>query len=225
VHSGDSDISVARLVEVGIAKGLDGLALTDHNSVAGLPELTELSTTHPGMVLVPGCEVASDHGHVLALGVSRTLQPRRPLKETVDEIAGLGGVAILAHPLRAGNSVTLENIRGCPGVAVEAMNGRSWQRYNSRVGSTGEREGWTLTGGSDSHSASGVGSAWTEFPDGVDSVQSVLEALRRGEVSPGGKGLSLTGLALSKMYGIRRRLRLLLPGRKNREDSGRCDGP
>jgi len=70
-----------------------------------------------------------------------------------------------------------------------------------------------------------VGRAWTVFPDGVSGmgdmsgmsgVRNALDALERGEVTAGGRGLSMQGLVLSKLRGVRRRVMRI--GGKNRKE-------
>jgi len=232
VHSGDCNISVSRLVDIAVGRGMDGMALTDHNTVAGHRELESLEgNCEPGFLLIPGCEVSSVDGHILALGVAEAPPRGRSLEETLGTIVDMGGVPVLAHPFRQGNGVTEETIRRAPeGAALECINGRSFKGYNRRAAALGKEIGRILTGGSDAHSGGEVGRAWTVFPGGVSGMRDVLDALERGEVTAGGRGLSMQGLVLSKLRGVRRRMiRINKKGRKSRTSKSTrfrgSDGP
>src|SRR5207244_12736628 len=70
-------------------RGLDGLAITDHNVLA---------RNFPSEVLIiPGIEVSSRDGHIIGLGVSDTVPRRLSADETILQIKWLGGVWIVEH--------------------------------------------------------------------------------------------------------------------------------
>ena len=69
LHS-DGQHSVAAMLEACKSAGYDAVALTDHNTVSGLPE-AEVAAARLGLVLVPGVEVTTFRGHAVVLGVAR----------------------------------------------------------------------------------------------------------------------------------------------------------
>src|SRR5690606_28681587 len=79
-HSTASDgvFAPARLVEEAASRGVTTLALTDHDTVAGLDEAEAAARTH-GIELLPGVEFtvgcAGTEVHLLGLGVDRTSRP------------------------------------------------------------------------------------------------------------------------------------------------------
>jgi hypothetical protein len=96
VHTTASD-GRGTLVEVVAAArdaGLDFIVVTDHNVRA--PERPEYLD---GVLVVPGTEVSTPYGHVVALGVSRALTREERDRDPLGAIAALGGEAVLAHPL------------------------------------------------------------------------------------------------------------------------------
>jgi predicted metal-dependent phosphoesterase TrpH len=62
LHSTASDGSLAPadLVARAAALGLSYIALTDHDTVAGLPEAAEAARKYPGLTLLPGVELSTD---------------------------------------------------------------------------------------------------------------------------------------------------------------------
>ncbi|MCB9933844.1 MAG: PHP domain-containing protein [Planctomycetes bacterium] len=79
-HSTRSDgaFAPARLVEEAAARGVSTLALTDHDTTAGLDEAESAAQEH-GLEFVPGveitCECAGTEVHLLGLGIDR-LNPK-----------------------------------------------------------------------------------------------------------------------------------------------------
>ncbi len=91
----DSCAKLERIVKVAKRRGLDGIAVTNHNvSYQGPTELD-------GIKIIPGIEITlKGGGHLLAYFIREEIEPRRTLKETVERIKSLGGYAVLAHPFR-----------------------------------------------------------------------------------------------------------------------------
>ena len=71
-HSNFSDglLTPARLVDLAASRGVQILALTDHDSTEGVPEAMEAAARHPGFSLIPGVEMSTDipSGEVHVLG-------------------------------------------------------------------------------------------------------------------------------------------------------------
>jgi hypothetical protein len=114
-HSTASDgrYAVRELLERARAVGLDFIALTDHNSVAGLGAVEE-----PPLPVIPGCEITTFAGHFLSLGLrvavpwysgNRALAPR----ELAAAVRAAGGLFGLAHPHVLGDPI-------CVGCRLEA---------------------------------------------------------------------------------------------------------
>src|SRR3989304_3487997 len=101
-HSPDSRVDPQELVTLARRIGLDGIAVTDHNAVGGVREAGEAAGAGagPGFPVTPACEISTSEGHVLAYGVREAIPRDRGVRETVEQIAALGGVAVAAHPYR-----------------------------------------------------------------------------------------------------------------------------
>ncbi|GAA0570885.1 CehA/McbA family metallohydrolase [Kribbella sandramycini] len=97
LHS-DGATPIANLAAMGVAAGLDVLAITDHNTVAHHLELPGL-TERFGLGLIPGQEVTTDTGHANAFGDIGPIDFRRPADTWVSEVARRGGLLSINHPL------------------------------------------------------------------------------------------------------------------------------
>jgi predicted metal-dependent phosphoesterase TrpH len=192
-HSPDSNLTLAALGQRLAYTGLRGFALTDHNSVAGHAELVGLAVEYPGYLFLPGVEVSTREGHLLAYGVSETPPPQRPVVETIDWVRAHGGEAVLAHPFRLRHGVGRTVAETVKVGGIESRNGHNSEVANLRAEVVAARRNLAATGGSDVHALADLGRAFTTFPDDAASIDDLLEAIRRGRTHPGGRSLPWAG--------------------------------
>jgi len=96
VHS-DGALTVPELAVLAVERGLDFLAVTDHNTVSHHAELAG-SARRYGITLVPGQEVTTDGGHAGALGDVGWIDFRREPDHWLDATAARGGLLSINHP-------------------------------------------------------------------------------------------------------------------------------
>src|SRR6266850_5063498 len=128
-RSPDSRLEPREIARVAKARGLRAVALTDHNSIEGHREMAEACKIE-GILFVPGIEVTSLDGHILAYGVSKAPAAGRSAEETIEEIHGLGGIASAAHPARVYTGIAVGKVRAARFDAVEAFNSQSSPNHN-----------------------------------------------------------------------------------------------
>lgn len=126
-HSNLSDglLSPTRLVELAASRGVQIMALTDHDSLEGIPEALEAASRHPGFTLIPGVEMSTDipKGEVHVLGYF--LDPND--EQLREELASLRGSRLdrgrrIVEKLRGlGMDVTWERVQE---IAAGAAIGR-----------------------------------------------------------------------------------------------------
>ena len=176
---------------------LDVVAITDHDSMAGVQEAMLLAPEY-GMEVIPGCEVSSSDGHVLALYIHNGIKSGYSLTDTVLMVADQGGIAIAAHPMARGtSSLKISTIRKAlanPRVAetllaVEVFNGGLvYTRRNPDVARQVSELPLAPVGNSDAHVLPmiGRGSTWFEG----STAAELRCALERQETIPQiGRGL------------------------------------
>ena len=93
-YSSDAFITPEELVIYSKKQGLDGVAITDHDTVSGLREFSKIKN----LLIIPGVEITTKQGHVLAINVNTTVKTGLSFAETIDQIHDAGGLAIVAHP-------------------------------------------------------------------------------------------------------------------------------
>lgn len=211
-HHSDARGSLADLAAAASARGLDFLAVTDHNTNSHHRELLEAST--PALLLVPGLEVTTYRGHANVWGVAGWVDFRiladSDLPVLVDHVHERGGLISVNHPKTQPDCIGCDWEYPVPGGVdcLEAWQGpwlnRNWEslaRYDALL-----REGrhLTLVGGSDRHQPGwpdpdpallqvGSPTTWLELSE--LSVPALLEALRAGRAfvseSPRGPRLEI----------------------------------
>ncbi|HVQ19838.1 MAG TPA: PHP domain-containing protein [Terrimicrobiaceae bacterium] len=204
--SSDAAGAPEELIVAARAKGLSGIAITDHDTCEAHDYLIEKGLERPdgqpahGFLVVPGVEVSTADGHLLCIGV--TLPPMRgePAADVVKAIEDRGGVAIPSHPYdhwRAGIPEVVLDTLGLK--ALEVFNAAAKKEYNERALAYATRRGLSMTASSDAHHASAVATSSTAFELDELSVPRLVIALRKGGV-PEGRYLSLQE-AFKKQFG------------------------
>ncbi|MCI4324766.1 MAG: CehA/McbA family metallohydrolase [Thermoplasmata archaeon] len=206
-HSPDSQLTLEAAVERLGPQGIDGFALTDHNTVAGHASLRLLGERFPQYRFLPGIEVSTADGHLLALGLSEVPPLHRPAVETVDWIEGHGGIAVPAHPARLMHGVGRRLAGSLKVPALETVNGHNSELANAHAAVIAARRTLGETGGSDAHDAAGVGRAYTVFPEGVERADELLEELRKRHTHSAGTSLPLAEMTRLAVRTLARRAR------------------
>jgi hypothetical protein len=116
VHS-DGVLSVPELAVLAAERGLDFIAVTDHNTVSHHAELTAAARRY-GITLLPGQEVTTDGGHAGALGDVGWIDFRREPDDWLEATEAGGGLLSVNHPFAGPVSWTLPMRRRPPLVEV-----------------------------------------------------------------------------------------------------------
>jgi predicted metal-dependent phosphoesterase TrpH len=193
MYSPDSRQSPEEIVGRLSFAGLKGFALTDHNTVRGHAVLAKLQSRFPAYLLLPGVEISTAEGHLLAYGLREAPPAHRPVVEIVEWVRAHGGEAVPAHPFRRSHGMGRTVGETVPVSALEGRNGHNSEVANLRAEHLAARRHLGTTGGSDAHSLVDLGRAFTEFDPAVASVDDVLEALRRGSTTGVGRSMAWTG--------------------------------
>lgn len=178
-YSPDSRVPPAELVAVARRIGLQGLAITDHNAVAGIAEAE--GAAGKDFLILPGIEVSTASGHVLGYGVRDVVPRDLGVAETAERITALGGVAVAAHPFRFWSGLGGEALGQAKFLAYETSNARTLRHGNVRARERARSAKVGETGGSDSHFLDEVARAVTAFDAGVTTVDGLLDLIARGK--------------------------------------------
>ena len=187
-YSPDSSSSIQDILKVAKKKGLDGIAITDHDSLWGYMRAKEIVKKF-GLQLIPGYELMTNQGELLILGTEELIQQTLNIQEVLKIAYDLGAVVIAPHPfdpIRNGLGELLDYLKID---GIEVINGHSLN--NKRAKLYAEKNNLGQTGGSDAHHHLEVGDAWTECEG------DVLKSIKNRTSVAGGKGFKFKTLPLS----------------------------
>ena len=203
LHSdlGDGLSSIQEILDSAERAALDVIALTDHDDIRGAFELRDLASRRSSPVeVVPGVELTTRSGHLLALWIEDEIPMFCSLAQAIEKIHKAGGVAIVPHPLSyltfSIGEGALRQLAVHPDgtLMVDAIELRN-PSYAGRVRAS--RALWlntnvlrvAETGSSDAHHAALVGTCWTDFSG--QTSDDLRAALRARETRADGRGWTL----------------------------------
>ena len=185
--SGDGVSSPEALVAAARKKGLDGFALTDHNTSDGCRYLLDRGMAREdgqpvdGFLIIPGVEVTTAEGHLLCLGAILPYLKGTPAADVCKMVHDLGGLAVPPHPydlFRAGiRQSVLEDLEID---ALEVFNAATTlKRYNRMAFEYATIRGLPMTAGSDAHHEAAMGTAYTILRTDDFSVRGILDQISK----------------------------------------------
>ncbi len=181
-----------RVLAVAAEKGLDAIAITDHDCIEGALEARRrVHERRLKFAVVPGVEVSSRDGHIGALFVTKNIPKGLSAKETIRLIHEAGGIAVAHHPFVP--SILEKILRaqlGCgylikelPFDAIECTNAVPGYALNYNRQAVEEMQKnhikVAVTGSSDAHMARLVGMGRTYY-SGNEGILSLYKNLKFG---------------------------------------------
>lgn len=193
IHSIYSDgiNTPASIIEHAKKIGLQGIAITDHDTIESLNRSKKIAKKI-GIELIPGLEITTPFGDILALGIEKVISGRAKnvsdLISIIDQIHEYGGLAIIAHPFAGFWKVSfveiIEKIKKCID-AVESFNALSSNNFGIEVNIEAIKLAKKINlpgiAGSDAHTLDMVGSAFTIPEAGYD----IMTAIKKGRIRIG----------------------------------------
>ncbi len=185
VRSKDARTTIEELPRIIKAKGLDGIAVTEHDNFD--------PPSFDDVLIIPGIEVSTRDGHVIGFGVRQAIPPGLSADETIRRIHDQQGVAIVPHPYDpVSKCVKLSELQEHPD-AVETVNADALSFYISNwlARRDAARFGLPQVGGSDSHIPQSIGDAFTVVDAESRTIEGVLQAIRQGKTRSEGHPTSM----------------------------------
>ncbi|MDH5816310.1 MAG: PHP domain-containing protein [Candidatus Nezhaarchaeota archaeon] len=179
VHSYNSKDSLLKprdIITTAVKKGINCVAVTDHNTVKGGLELVREARELKDFIAIPGVEVKTDVGDVILLFVDEEIKIER-FDELLDYAKSVNAITILAHPYRK-HVMVEESARKVQ--VIEVLNSRSFKSANLKALSLASKLNKPIMAGSDAHTASEIGRAVTIIEG--SSEDDIRGRLLKGEV-------------------------------------------
>ncbi len=169
---------------------IDGIVLTEHRQFSLDVDYSALAREF-GVTVLKGAELDTRYGHFLVYGITADLVRKiDPTDVTMDPFRlmdaaeATGGIAIPAHPGRAGIGLAAWMADGIefPQVSiVEALNGGNRPEEAAAAERLVAERGYSGIGGSDAHFVSAIARCVTGFSSPISSEGELVEALRADE--------------------------------------------
>lgn len=190
-HSPCSSLPPEKLVATAIARGLDGVLLTDHGYCWPQDEIDELlaQSGRPEFVVLSGCEVRTRLGEqaagdLLLVGVAAAPAEPCALDIICRQVHREGGLVIAPHPYAATQGIR-DEVYTTDIDAIEVYNYR-YRGIQPVEKSEGAWRRSELAGvaGSDAHSLAELGRCCTEFDVPIGSLADLIEAILERRCRP-----------------------------------------
>lgn len=198
VYSYDGTASVPAVLVQAKKVGLDVIAITDHDEIKGALKAFDLAPEF-GIEVIPGIEITTAEGDLLALFVTQKIKPGQSLLETILNVGEAGGICIAPHPMARGAG--MKSLSGASIlraldhpvasrilIGIETYNATALDRESNHLAQKLWEECPPIAqvGNSDAHVSHAIGLGATEFLG--DTAAHLLDALwigatdvRRGE--------------------------------------------
>jgi predicted metal-dependent phosphoesterase TrpH len=170
------------MIQAAIARGLDGLAFTDHHSLVPSGRLEDLNRKYAPFRVFGGVEVSvEEEEDLLVLGVyDLALESRDWAYPALHAfVRQWGGLLILANPFRFHDTIALD-LEQCPPDAIELRSKNTRADDEAKICRTAEAHGIRLICTSDAHRAKHVGLYYSHLNRTPCNERELVDILRAG---------------------------------------------
>jgi predicted metal-dependent phosphoesterase TrpH len=192
IFSYDGTASVPAVLARAKEIGLDVIAITDHDEIDGALKAVELAPQYD-IEVIPGIEVTTAEGDLLALNVTGKVERGHSLIETVLKVKELGGFCIAPHPMAGGLGMkslsagsimrSLRNREVAQTlIGIETFNATTIDKMSNHYAHLlGEHLKIAKLGNSDAHILRTIGRGATQFEG--HTAKDLIRAIRSRKTS------------------------------------------
>lgn len=152
IYSHDSTLQPEIIIKISKKRGLSGIAITDHNTMAGAVKMKSL--TDDDFMVIAGSEISTDKGDVIGLFLNENITSRRFI-DVIDIIKDQGGISILPHPYKNKFANPADLVMDVD--MVEVMNSRISKKLNEKASILSKKFEKRIVAGSDAHTSFEIG--------------------------------------------------------------------
>jgi predicted metal-dependent phosphoesterase TrpH len=190
IFSYDGTASVPDVLARAKEIGLDVIAITDHDEINGALKAVELAPQYD-IEVIPGIEVTTADGDLLALNVTEKVERGHSLIETVLNVRELGGFCIAPHPMAGGLGMKSLSARSIIRavrnrevaqtlIGIETFNATTIDKMSNHYAHLlGEHLKIAKLGNSDAHILKTIGMGATQFEG--HTAKDLIRAIRSRE--------------------------------------------
>lgn len=193
-YSHDGLSSVKEIIETALKKGINCLAITDHQEIKGSLEALRFAFDK-NILVIPGLEIKTKEGDLLALGIKENIPRGFSALETIKKVKRKGGFTIIPHPFSWINPfkfkrTNLEELLKLID-AIEVLNAFNFHFANKRAFKFTQKYFLPFTAGSDAHYKKFIGKTYLEIKKEIRNEKGIFEEIRNKNVVLGGEEINL----------------------------------
>lgn len=175
--------SYKKMINSCVKKKIDVVAVTDHDTMRGIPEITDYARKR-GVIIIPSEEVETTQGEILAYNLKKEIPRRLSPLEAIRRIHKQGGLAFAAHPFHLmywwGLRDKVLGLKSLDGIEVVNYFLPNFLNNKARALLLARPE-LCFLGGSDAHHTSEVGLVINKV-EARKNIDSVLKAVMNKKV-------------------------------------------
>jgi len=155
-YSKDCNLEIEEILRTAEGRGLDGIAITDHDTIQGG---LKAQRREGDVEVIVGAEIKTDRGEIVGYFLEEEVRSRT-FREVVVEIHDQGGVASLPHPFDTLRSASFGPKDKDASLFdwVEVFNGRClWNGFNEKARAFSQAHRLGIAAGSDAHTLGEIG--------------------------------------------------------------------
>lgn len=193
-------MDIKEIVKIAIKRGLDGIAITDHNTIKGGMEAKKYNTAD--LEIIVGSEILTENGEIIGLFLNEEINSN-DLKGVIQEIKDQDGIIVIPHPfdeMRHSSFFPEEEDKKFIN-AIEVFNSRClFQKYNESAYEFAKNHKLAITAGSDAHFINEIGNAGI-----ITEKEDIRGAIKNNDINIFGKRTLLANHGLTKVLKLWRK--------------------
>ncbi len=212
IHSTYSDgkHSPKEILYQAIDIGLNVIAITDHNTFQGAIAGYRIAKNSAlELVVIIGIELRTDKGDVLVY-CDHPIDTPRNLELLLDKARSENCIVVPAHPYDLRRYGIGDDIYNYKWDAIEVFNASSTTGANKKALRAAKILGVPGLANSDAHILEFIGAAYNVIEASSNTIDDVLEAIRKGKVKPIPGRPSIPSYAKNLYWTIARKIREIL---------------
>ena len=171
-YSFDSILEPKRIVKTALSRGINVIAVTDHNTIKGA--LKTRFYRNRDLIVIIGSEIKTNFGDIIGLFLTEEVVSR-DFFAVADEIKEQGGLIVLPHPYRKRETISKELLTNVN--LIEILNARSSKKENAGAKELAKRSGKIGVAGSDAHFSFEIGRVQTIASEPIENGEDLRKAL------------------------------------------------
>ena len=188
-------------VKAAIKSGLDGIAITDHDTIKGAIQAKEYSLGFFDVII--GSEITTNRGEIIGLFLSGDIESNK-FESVISEIKNQNGLAVVPHPFDALRKSAFhpgtEDVKMLDG--IESFNSRCiLKKYNDIAENFANKYNLMKTAGSDAHFLHEIGNAGI-----ITENCDIIDAIRKRDLTVFGRKSFLLNHAFTKYLILMRKI-------------------